>query len=92
MTLIVGPKKASIPAHRLILSAHSEVFRAMLKPDRMREGTTGKVEMPNCTKATVQRLLQYFYTNQITGMDECSVEVRNITLFNERRDENWNRK
>ena len=76
MTLVVGPGKVSIPAHRIILSAHSEVFCAMLQPVRMREGITGRVEMPNCTEALVQRLLWYFYTNQINGMDECSLEVR----------------
>ena len=72
----MGPEKVSIPAYRYILSVHSEAFRAMLKPDRMREGITGVVEMPNCTEATVKRMLQYLYTNQITGMDECSLEVR----------------
>ena len=66
----------SIPAHRTILAAHSDVFCAMLKPDRMREGNSGIVELPNCKEATVQRLLQYLYTNQIkNGMDECSLEV-----------------
>ena len=80
MTLIVGPEKVSIPAHRTILAAHSEVFRAMLKPDRMREGATGKVEMPNCTEATVQRLLQYCYTTQIS-VEACSLEVRLRNTF-----------
>ena len=75
MTLIVGTEKVSIPAHRLILSAHSEVFCAMLKPDGMREGETGIVELPNCTEATVQRLLQYLYINQVCCKDECSLEV-----------------
>ena len=76
MTLIVGPEKVSIPAHRLILSTHSKVFRAMLKPDRMREGITGVVELPSCTEATVKRLLEYLYNNHVTGMDKCSLEVK----------------
>ena len=64
----------SIPAHRTILSAHSEVFRAMLKPESMREGETGVVELPNYEEGTVKRLLQYFYCNKINEMGDCSLE------------------
>ena len=71
----------SIPAHRIFLSAHSEVFRAMLNPEGMREGKTGVVELPNCNESTVQRLLQYLYSNQISDIKDCSLEVRIVFLF-----------
>ena len=76
MTLLVGPEKVSIPAHRLILSAHSEVFRAMLNPEGMREGQTGVVELPNCNESTVRRFLEYLNSHTISDIDECSLEVR----------------
>ena len=75
MTLLVGPEKVSILAHRIILSAQSEVFRAMLKPGRMREGNTGVVEIPNYTESTVKRMLLYIYCNTMSEtMKECSFE------------------
>ena len=80
MTLIVGPEKVSIPAHRTILTAHSEVFRAMLQPNSMREGETGVVELPNCSESTVKRLLQYFYINEVRNIRQCTLEVINIAV------------
>ena len=81
MTLLVGPEEVSIPAHRLILSAHSEVFRAMLNPEGMKEGKTGVVELPNCNESSVKRLLQYFYINKIRDIHQCTVEVIINTVY-----------
>ncbi len=75
VTLLVGPEKVPLLAHRLILTAHSEVFRAMLNPEIKREGETGQIELPNCTENTAKRLLQYLYTNQDGDTEELSLEV-----------------
>ena len=47
----------------------------MLKPDGMREGETGIIELPNCTESTAKRLLHYLYTNQGGDTKELSLEV-----------------
>ena len=80
MTLLVGPEKMSIPAHRIILSAHSEVFRAMLN-GLTREGNTGVVDMPNCTERTVRRMMQYMYSNEIRDLSRCPLEVSLSIVF-----------
>ncbi|GFY78490.1 speckle-type POZ protein, partial [Trichonephila inaurata madagascariensis] len=54
-------KTGSFPAHKNILSAHSEVFRKMFASD-MKEKSTGCVVIEDLDDDTVHKMLLYIYT------------------------------
>lgn len=62
---LVGPPlsdRRRIPAHRLILSARSEVFQRMLY-GRMREGTSSSdIEVPDLDPASFSSMLRFVYS------------------------------
>lgn len=52
-----------IPAHKLILSARSPVFRAMLESD-MRETQTGIITVLDCQAEVISDFVRYLYTGK----------------------------
>ena len=66
------------PCHKIILSARSEVFRAMLQAD-MEEKRSGKVEIKDYSPDVIQTLLHFIYTGSFV-QENCSEEGREHLL------------
>jgi len=62
ITFTVGG--TDFPAHRVILSARSEVFRAMLKAGGV-EATTGQISIPDIDPVAFKQLLRFIYTDEV---------------------------
>lgn len=73
-----GPERASFPAHRSILSARCEFFRAMLRPGAMKESTAGVVRITNHSAEMVSKMLEFIYTNRVSDLHKLGYEVRGI--------------
>ena len=61
-------------AHRVFLSARSEVFRAMFGHDETKESQTGRVEILDLSPKTVSALLRFIYTDEVKP-DEITVAL-----------------
>jgi len=62
ITFTVGG--TDFPAHRVILSARSEVFRAMFKAGGV-EATTGQISIPDIDPVAFKQLLRFIYTDEV---------------------------
>uniref|UniRef100_A0A7S0A4F9 BTB domain-containing protein n=1 Tax=Pyrodinium bahamense TaxID=73915 RepID=A0A7S0A4F9_9DINO len=62
LTLMSGGRE--LRAHRLILAARSPVFERMLS-SKMREASTGHVEIPDIAPEVLQRLCEFIYTDNV---------------------------
>ncbi len=69
ITLLIGPDKHPIRAHRLILASASEYFKVMFTTD-LKEGGQSEVELPKADVTTMTSLLDFIYTGKITVTDE----------------------
>ncbi|CCI40641.1 unnamed protein product [Albugo candida] len=69
-----GPERASFPAHRSILSARCEFFRAMLRPGAMKESTAGVVRITNHSAEMVSKMLEFIYTNRVSDLHKLGYE------------------
>ncbi|XP_049843148.1 uncharacterized protein LOC126294963 isoform X3 [Schistocerca gregaria] len=64
-----------IKAHRLILSARSPVFAAMLLRHDTEEAASGRVQIPDVEAATMQQLVRYMYTDEVPEGKESAAEL-----------------
>lgn len=64
LTLLVGPNKEKVFAHRVILMFRSDFFRAMLSSG-MIESVQGEIHLPDADLFVVQELLKFLYTDTI---------------------------
>ena len=73
VTFIVGsgPKEFLI-AHKVILSARSEYFKAMFRKGGMQESTLSTVEFPSHDPSAFKKMLEYVYSNDVKGIELCS--------------------
>ncbi|GIY03992.1 TD and POZ domain-containing protein 3 [Caerostris extrusa] len=60
-------KTCSFPAHKVILSARSPVFKAMFSSD-MRESMCDSVDIRDMDDETVRRMLQFMYTTDVVDL------------------------
>ncbi|GIX74174.1 TD and POZ domain-containing protein 3 [Caerostris extrusa] len=65
----------SFPAHKVVLSARSPVFKAMFA-NNMKETVTNRVDLPDLDGGTVRRLLLYMYSDAVECREWDS--VRNL--------------
>ncbi|GIY30913.1 TD and POZ domain-containing protein 3 [Caerostris extrusa] len=65
----------SFPAHKVVLSARSPVFKAMFSND-MKETVTNRVDLPDLDGGTVRQLLLYMYSDTVECLEWDS--VRNL--------------
>ena len=77
VTLIVGGA-VDLPAHRVILAARSEHFRALLS-SQFHEAATCRIEIADATPAGVRAMLQYLYTDQLDVDDATAVDVLQLS-------------
>lgn len=67
VTLICGEKRFS--CHKFILSARSDVFKAMFSHENTKEGQTNQVEITDTDPDTLEQLLKYIYSDKL----ECDM-------------------
>lgn len=60
-----------LPAHRIILTARSPVFRALLNSD-MREGKEGVVVIEDVRAPVFRALLHFVYTDALPEVCSCT--------------------
>jgi len=61
--LVFGAEK--LCAHRALLMARSEVFRAMFQQEQLKEAALGSVEIPDMDLLTARAMLHYIYSNSL---------------------------
>ncbi|KAG5183869.1 BTB/POZ domain-containing protein [Tribonema minus] len=75
VTFCVGESRQELRAHKFVLVAHADYFKNMFKPaGGMLEANVGRIDVPDHDVATVRRMLEYFYTNQIADLARCTAE------------------
>ena len=84
IVFLVGKQQTRVKAHRLILMARSEVFRAMLDRRRcgnMRESMEGEIRLEEPGADSVRRMLEYIYTNRVKNLEQEQNEDHLIELI-----------
>jgi len=74
VTLLVGPEGIELQAHKAILVARSDCFRATFRKGGMKESEIGVLRMEQHDVPTVSRMLEFLYTNRIQQLASCSSE------------------
>lgn len=63
VTLVCGDKQ--FPCHKFVLSARSDVFKAMFSHENTKEGQTNTVEITDTEPDTLEQLLRYLYSDKL---------------------------
>jgi hypothetical protein len=72
VTFIVGDLREEVCAHKAILSARSEYFKAMFRKGGMAESTQSIVEIGGHDKQTFSKMLEHIYTDTVANLESCS--------------------
>uniref|UniRef100_A0A7S2W1Z2 BTB domain-containing protein n=1 Tax=Rhizochromulina marina TaxID=1034831 RepID=A0A7S2W1Z2_9STRA len=72
VTFVVGPCKDEVRAHKAILVARGDYFKGLFRKGSMRESETNTVAMEKHSVPTLERMLEFIYTNRVEGLKECS--------------------
>ena len=65
VTLVLEPDNKTIPAHKVVLAARSEYFRALLYGG-MRESSQSEVKLVDTPYTAFKHLLKYIYTGLLS--------------------------
>lgn len=68
-----GEEKESVSAHKAILTARCEYFRAMFRAGGLSESLRNTVEL-SYDPSSFRRVLEYIYTNDVAMLDTCSTQ------------------
>ncbi|XP_053593013.1 uncharacterized protein LOC103579705 [Microplitis demolitor] len=77
VTLIVGD--VEIPAHKVIIAAHSPIFKAMLLSD-MKEAKKGVIEIKGLKEDVIVEMLNYFYTGETKASFDTELALQMIEV------------
>uniref|UniRef100_A0A6U4KVI1 BTB domain-containing protein n=1 Tax=Phaeomonas parva TaxID=124430 RepID=A0A6U4KVI1_9STRA len=66
------PDEEPISAHKAVLTARGEYFRAAFRKGGMRESSSSTIQIDNHVRPTVQRMLEFIYTNKVAGLSKCN--------------------
>lgn len=80
LTLLVGPNKEKIFAHRVILMFRSDFFRAMLTSG-MSEMIKGEISLPDADPFLVQELLKFLYTDAIPDATVMQTHAEGLLIM-----------
>ncbi|XP_065209109.1 speckle-type POZ protein B-like [Planococcus citri] len=72
VTISVNGK--NYPAHKVILAAHSSVFKVMFKND-MQESQKNYIIITDMEQETFEEMLHYIYTGEMRKLDEWAFEL-----------------
>ena len=65
-----------IRAHKCILTARGEYFKALFRKNCFREVEGGKIHVDRCfSPDTIRKMLEFIYCNRISNIHECTVSV-----------------
>ncbi|XP_057322332.1 TD and POZ domain-containing protein 2-like [Microplitis mediator] len=77
ITLIVDSQE--LPAHKVILSAHSPYFYAMLTTE-MKEVKENRITVENFSLDVITEMLEFFYTGKTKASDDTDVALKMIEI------------
>ncbi|XP_057321134.1 speckle-type POZ protein-like A isoform X2 [Microplitis mediator] len=72
--IIINVGDTNFKAHRSILIARSPVLSAMFSHD-MIEKKESKISIPDITPRVFEKVLEYIYTDKVTGLDEIADDL-----------------
>jgi len=64
--VVVGKEEQMFYAHRVVLAARSDYFKAMFSWDEMKESVTSELRKPNTEPRYFKAILQYIYSGKIS--------------------------
>eukprot|EP01022_Parablepharisma_sp_SALTPOND_P033382 TRINITY_DN88614_c1_g1_i1.p1 TRINITY_DN88614_c1_g1~~TRINITY_DN88614_c1_g1_i1.p1 ORF type:complete len:705 (+),score=34.76 TRINITY_DN88614_c1_g1_i1:166-2115(+) len=70
VTFIVGASRVPIKAHKVILAAHSNVFKNMLYSGHTRGSLEPSVELPDIEPSAMQKFIDYCYLLQVPSVKD----------------------
>ncbi len=80
ITLLIGPDKCKIEAHRVVLSSASDYFRIMFSTD-FKESSQSEVDLPKTDFCTMESLITFMYTGKISVINENIEKVIEAANF-----------
>ncbi len=80
ITLLIGPEKHSIKAHRIVLSSASEYFRVMFT-NNFKEGSQPEVDLPKTDVFTIEALMEFAYTGKVSVTHENIERITKAANF-----------
>lgn len=70
----VKEEMVEIRAHKCILTARGEYFKAFFRKNAFREPEGGKIHVDRCfSPETIRKMLEFIYCNRISGVHDCTV-------------------
>jgi hypothetical protein len=72
VTFVVGPCKEHVKAHKAVLVARGDYFKGLFRKGSMRESETNIMTMEKHTVPTLERMLEFMYTNRVDQLKDCS--------------------
>jgi hypothetical protein len=70
----VKDEMVEIRAHKCILTARGEYFKAFFRKNAFRESEGGKIHVDRCfSPETIRKMLEFIYCNRISGIHDCTV-------------------
>lgn len=73
VTFLVGPRREAVLAHKAVLVARGEYFRGVFRTATgMRESVSNEMVMEKHSVPTLERMLEYIYTNRVEHLKDCS--------------------
>lgn len=81
VSFLVGPLKQEVKAHKAVLIARCDYFSGIFRKGGLRESETNEVVMERVSVPTLERMLEYLYTNRVEQLKDCSAhEVSNVAV------------
>ena len=80
ITLLIGPEKQPIKAHRLILASASDYFRVMFTSD-LKESRQSEVELCNTDLPTMTSLIDFLYSGKMQVTDDTIEKILTTANF-----------
>jgi len=71
----VKDEMVEIRAHKCILTARGEYFKAFFRKNAFRESEGGKIHVDRCfSPEIIRKMLEFIYCNRISGIHDCTAQ------------------
>lgn len=81
VTFIVGPERTPLPGHKAILAARCPKFEGLFSGG-FGDSSAAEIELPDVDTLAFTAMLNYIYTNEVSGFLDNRVLVPKILGFN----------